>query len=424
MEVFWFPYNRFTMHGLTPVPTGPEQDTLWVIAYDRTTDPVSSNAAAVTAWTDVVGSLAAVGPALGGLVNAFHNTVPALNAFAVLQTKLKYSFSEGIVLEPRDAFLYQKTYFRNFVDLEFTLPMVGAGGFAEVTTAFYQLVDRMEAWRSGASGNMRYPVNLSVHARFIKNSQATLSPAYAPAGSETHTCYIEYLSYSNGGLVGSYVDFNRDFYSPAQQDGWKRYGGLPNWGKFLPSVPGIYRYVHDILNAPAPGGGPSRLQQFLSVRDRIDPGGSTFTNTYLAAMFSGNAPATLALDVRPSAAEAPAVARCSGQPDAPARPAPHVAPHDAEGSGPERRGALSRRLRGPGVTGQRAPRGQPDGRLVRHERPHGHVHRGQPLPVVHAGGDPRPGRRAPRLSVTTPPLGSGMPPPRPHLRVRTAGHVR
>jgi hypothetical protein len=180
--------------------------------------------------------------------------------------KWKNHFNDGTVFKPRDAFLYQKRYFTDFLDLEFTIPMQGDQGFADVVAGFWQLVDRMEAWR-GDSSKPPFPINLSVHARFIKNSQALLSPALAPAGSPTHTCYIEYLSYAHGHLTTDYDNFSKDFYSPEHAHGWKRFGGIPNWGKDLGSVPGVASYVHDIINA----GPDSRLQQFLRVRDAIDP---------------------------------------------------------------------------------------------------------------------------------------------------------
>ncbi|MCY1062710.1 D-arabinono-1,4-lactone oxidase [Nannocystis sp. SCPEA4] len=288
VEIFWFPYNDYKMHWLTPVPAGPEKDTLWVMCFDRTSDPVSADAGFVELWNDVFGVLALAGGAIGPLVDAHPKVVPAMSSFALKTMKWKNHFSDPVVLTPPDAFLYQKHYFRHFLDLEFTMPMQGDQGFADIVAAFYQLVDRMEAWRSGSEGNMPYPINLNAHARFVRNSQATLSPAYAPAGSSQHTCYFEYLSYSHGSLTKTYDAFNGEFYSEAHGLGWKKWGGLPNWGKDLGSVPGIDEYVHAIL-AAKPGAAPSRLEQFLAVRDRIDPDGATFTNAYLRGFFLGRA---------------------------------------------------------------------------------------------------------------------------------------
>src|SRR5262249_25168319 len=161
----------------------------------RTTDPVSPNAGEVNHWTDAVGELAAACKYIGALLGAGDSLglgtglVPLVSGFAQVQTQFKYRLSEGVVISPPDAFLSQKVYFPNFLDLEFTLPMAGEDAFGQVNEAFYQLVDCMEEWRAGAHSN-RYPVNLNVHARFIKNSQATLSPAYAEAGAPTHTAYF------------------------------------------------------------------------------------------------------------------------------------------------------------------------------------------------------------------------------------------
>jgi hypothetical protein len=294
VEIFWFPYNNFKLNGIEPVPQGAQTDTLWVMTFNRTQHPVTVGEKAIVAWNDLFSELALLGGSLGGLVNLENGIVPAVSWFAIETMKAKVLFNDDAVFHPRDAFLYQTKYFRNFLDLEFTIPMNGSQGFKDVVDAFYQLVERMEAWRTGQSGNTEYPVNLNVHLRFVKNSQALMSPAYAPAGSSTHTCYIEYLSYSNGGLTQDYLDFNQDFYSAENGLGWKRYNGIPNWGKYLPSVPGIFPYIYGLLN-PSSGPQPTRLQQFLQVRDCIDPNGVTFTNRYLASIFTGQDQGILAV---------------------------------------------------------------------------------------------------------------------------------
>lgn len=305
VELFWFPYNNWKWKGGVPTPLGPETDTLWVMTFDRTEDKPTATAPLIELWNDAMGALAVVGEANGWVVSRHPNAVPALSSFALTNMKWKNHFNNGVVFKPRDAFLYQKRYFKSFLDLEFTIPMHGDQGFADVVAGFWQLVDRMEAWRTDKNPQP-YPINLSVHARFIRNSQALLSPALAPAGSPTHTCYIEYLSYSYGHLTTDYDNFSKDFYSPDHGAGWKRFGGIPNWGKDLGSVPGVASYVHDIIAAD------DRLKRFLAVRDRIDPGGATFTNRYLASFFTG----------RELPPRSPTAALAAQQAQVPANPAP------------------------------------------------------------------------------------------------------
>lgn len=305
VEIFWFPYNRYKMKGLKPVPLGPAQDLLWVITFDRTQDPVRVPGKFAALWSDAFGVLAEAGEWIGPLIDRVPGAVPAMSGFALKTMKWKNAFSEPVVMTPPNAFLYQRRYFRSFLDLEFTIPMRAAQGFVDVNAAFQQLVDRMEQWRGGAEGDMPYPINLNVHARFVRNSQALLSPAYAAAGSTQHTCYIEYLSYSHGSLTGDYVAFNRDFYDPANGLGWKRWGGLPNWGKYLESVPEVHAYVHGILAAPMRDGSPSRLARFLAVKEHIDPGGRTFTNAYLRGFFTGVAAPAVPLRGAPGATHVP-----------------------------------------------------------------------------------------------------------------------
>jgi len=286
VEIFWFPYNNFRMEWLKPVAVGPTTDTLWLMRLNRTNQPVTVGEVIIDAWNELFGELAAIGGPIGNVVEMSNDLVPIVSKFALDTIRGKTLLDPLAVFPPADAFLYQRAYFRNFLDLEFTIPMTGSQGFRDVVDAFYMLVNRMEAWRTGQSGSFQYPVNLNVHLRFIKNSQALMSPAYQPAGSPTHTCYIEYLSYADGRLTDEYLAFSQDFYSAAHGLGWKKYRGLPHWGKYLPSVPGIFPYVHELL-APPSGPTPSRLAQFLSVRNIIDPGGTVFTNSYLESIFTG-----------------------------------------------------------------------------------------------------------------------------------------
>jgi hypothetical protein len=256
---------------------------------NRTDHAVTIDEGIVEDWNELFGDLAAVGGPIGNVVETANDLVPIVSKFALETMRVKALLDPLAVFSPADAFLYQKAYFRNFLDLEFTIPMNGSQGFKDVVDAFYMLVNRMEAWRTGTSGSFQYPVNLNVHLRFIKNSQALMSPAYhpeGPEGSATHTCYIEYLSYADGRLTDEYLAFNRDFYSAANGLGWKKYRGLPHWGKYLPSVPGLFPYVHELLDPPG-GPQPSRLAQFLAVRNLIDPDGKVFTNSYLESIFTG-----------------------------------------------------------------------------------------------------------------------------------------
>jgi hypothetical protein len=286
VEIFWFPYNRFDWEWGTPTPRGPAEDQLWVLTFDWTDSPANADDELVALWNDTFGTLALIGDSMGRLVEEHNELVPVLAQFMLASLKCKTLWSDEIVMKPRDAFLFQKNAPRNFVDMEFTIPMTGAAGFVDANAAFWQLAHRMEAWRTGTR-DVRYPVSMTVHARFLNSSQALLSPAYAPSGSGTRACHLEYLSYASGRLAASFDAFNRDFYSPANGHGWMKFGGLPNWGKSVASVPGISAYIHSILSGPSPNPSKTRLQAFLEVRERIDPGGKVFTNEYLAALFAG-----------------------------------------------------------------------------------------------------------------------------------------
>ncbi|MCY1005424.1 hypothetical protein OV079_07540 [Nannocystis pusilla] len=109
VEIFWFPYNAYKMKGLTPVPAGPEHDTLWVMMLDRTSDPVSGDATFVDLWNDVFGVLALAGGAIGPLIDRLPRVVPAMSNFALHTMKWKNHFSDPVVLTPPDAFYIRST---------------------------------------------------------------------------------------------------------------------------------------------------------------------------------------------------------------------------------------------------------------------------------------------------------------------------
>ncbi|MCG8424482.1 MAG: FAD-binding protein [Proteobacteria bacterium] len=287
IELFWYPYNNFTFSFFEPyfVPQGPEKDQLLVMAFSRTNDPVSPGSEAAVGLGNLMDLLAPMGAYIGKQIEKNKYIVPSVSSMTVLNWKAKFGLIHNLVIKPRSAFLYQTKYFKDFYDLSFTVPMAGEAGFKDAVDAWYQTVDRMEAWRNDKN-RFPYPINLLVHARFVKNSTAVLSPAYQPAGSDTHTCFIEYLSFGAGTLKDHFGDFTGDFFSAEHGGGWKKFGGMPHWGKYLEVVPGLVDYVRSILTASGAGEDQSRLDRFLAVRDRLDPK-KLFTNRFIGEILDG-----------------------------------------------------------------------------------------------------------------------------------------
>jgi FAD/FMN-containing dehydrogenase len=264
VEVFWFPYNQGD--------SGP--DLLWLIAYKTRSVPIDENITGpALRQANQVDALGPAGKFVGAILAAgeLNDLTPFFSWVATCLVRLKFKFCQEIVLRAPDAFLYQKAYFRNFLDLEFALPMTSRVDASVAVNAFLSLKSQMDV-RRASNAVCRYPVNLSVHLRFIKNSQAAMSPAYQTV-PDGHTCYIEYLSYSNGSLIDHYTEFSNEFWRNGTQ-GWKNAGGFPHWGKMIEVVPDIHSYVRSKLQQNG------RLNRFEQVRKALDPTGK-FINSYL-----------------------------------------------------------------------------------------------------------------------------------------------
>jgi len=157
------------------------------------------------------------------------------------------------VRSSRDAHHYLCTI-PKLVDCEYVVPIRHA------RLAYRALVDLVEEYRAGG----RYPINMALHGRFIKGSDALLSPtrgvdsmtleaATAPA-PDTHAFYREF----GARMLG---DFD----------------GCPHWGKWFHSA--------EPLKAKYAG----RLERFEAVRRAFDPDGA-FLNPLLRSLLPAEAP--------------------------------------------------------------------------------------------------------------------------------------
>lgn len=136
--------------------------------------------------------------------------------------------------------------------------------FANVRWAIEGALERVHTY--AASG--QYPLNVTLNARFIHNSDCILSPAYGPG----HTCYIEILGAGDPAL-------------------WQRFSGevaldwltlpqaLPHWAKQYRHIPGILEHMKGKL-------GPN-IARFNRVKAELgmDPE-DTFLNDALRELFT------------------------------------------------------------------------------------------------------------------------------------------
>ena len=120
----------------------------------------------------------------------------------------------------------------------------------------------------------KYPMNMAMNARFIKGSDALLSPAAGnPQEADRYTCYIEILSYYR---TPGWAEFEAQV-----GDEWMNLrNARPHWAKSFESIPNIIPRVRAAYG--------DRLQRFVDIRrnEGVDPD-ETFLNPLLEKMFFG-----------------------------------------------------------------------------------------------------------------------------------------
>jgi len=178
VELFWFPGSGF-------------DGSIWVKQYNRTQDdPRDIPLRTDDDWVDSMAGPVMQWSAQRPIV------IPAVQALTwkTISDRVKVIESnKGFVADAPRVLHYQLKAFP-ILDLEVAMPIPATGpnawDFSNVVKAWWQAVNYTRVkWAAG-----KYPLTTCLHARFTKNSQALLSPAFEAAHSETHYCWIEILS--------------------------------------------------------------------------------------------------------------------------------------------------------------------------------------------------------------------------------------
>lgn len=278
VELFWFPWSG---SGILH-PTELDDGYIWVKQWNHTQDPPRDIPAQTPSWEDFVAALVMEQVAENTPVGApAHWTIPVIEWGlwqSLQQTIQQIEQTNGFVAEAPTVLLYQDKPFP-IIDLEIALPIPASGAntwdFSNVVRAWYQVVNAVRA----GYPNQVYPLTVCMHARFMQNSQALLSPAYVPAGDATHHCWIEILSAYPKAVPDAaararmIADYNGLANSIAPT--WiAEMHGRPHWAKYWQNLPGI-----DVA-ALYP---PANLAAFNSLRRSLDPGGM-FMNDFLKGL--------------------------------------------------------------------------------------------------------------------------------------------
>ncbi len=228
VEMYWFPFD----------------DNMWLMAIERTEEPRDTRS--LGDLVRLAGSWALTQLAGYAILPVMSRRAPQLTP-AVMKVAPSFQFREGVTVEASACeFHYVTAYPMNY-DMEYALPLERAA----------------EAWQVGMDlvleygGRGRYPVNFVLHARYIKASDALLSPAHASSGL---MCMIEAVT-----AIGTP---GRDEFYARLATAWANLGGRPHWGKML--------YHPERLAADY----GANMAAFESVRDTYDHN-RVFLNPFL-----------------------------------------------------------------------------------------------------------------------------------------------
>lgn len=196
VEMYWFPFS----------------DQMWLMAIDRTEEPADRRD--LGDWLRLGADIALTEAAGYAVIPAVARHAPQLTP-RLLQLAPHFQFREGVTVEPSALeFHYVTAYPMNY-DMEYAVPLAKAA----------------LAWRLGMdlvreyAAQGRYPVNFVMHARYIKASEAWLSPAHRPNRDEI-MCMIEVVT-------GIGTPGRDEFYARLATLWADVAGGRPHWGKML-----------------------------------------------------------------------------------------------------------------------------------------------------------------------------------------------
>jgi hypothetical protein len=242
LDLFWWPFC----------------DRLWVKSWDRTDEPAAAHprhnpADAAWAWSTSQMHRGAL---------RLCRVAPSLTP-AICRGLLPFTPSSGDRVVP----VVEAIHYRRAIEvarmgcLEIAFKIDPE--FANVRWAIEVALERVRSY--AAAGH--YPLNVTLNARFISNSDCLLSPAHGPG----HTCYLEILG------AGAPALWQR-FSSEVARDWLSLPQALPHWAKQYRHIPGILAHIKDTL-------GPN-IARFKRVKAElgVDPEG-VFMNDALRELF-------------------------------------------------------------------------------------------------------------------------------------------
>jgi len=269
VELFWFPWSGWSF-GSSELSDGQ----IWTKVFNTTLDPPRNVPPQPPDWQIWFADVLMAQVALWPTSSAARAGVPLVESgvWSSLSGSIAaIEKTDGYVGTAPEVLHYQDKAFP-VIDLEMAVPIPPSANsqgwdFTNVVTAWYQVVNYVKAQYKNSS----YPLTCCVHARFIKNSQSLLSPAYEPAGSDVHYCWIEFLSaYPKENCQPADLAPFQELIDETAPTWITQFKGRPHWGKYWQSIPGIRENIHTYYP-------PDNLTAFNTLRKQMDPDGMFLT---------------------------------------------------------------------------------------------------------------------------------------------------
>jgi len=238
VEVFWFPFNQ----------------KCWIKTWDITSQPVTQQEY-TWGWDELKVFLE---------INTFGNRFMDLlykNSWLTpwIMKLLSTLMPTQTVVAPSCQVFHYQLFYMPVWDMSYCIN-IPSNDFTNVQKAWNLVVDRINQLATQG----QYPQNMVLHTRYIKNSDALLSPAEG----EDHTCCIEILTFTGDKRP---VESYENYFEQIEQ-GWIALGGKPHWGKAIYSV--------DKLKAMY----GANMDKFLQIRQGLDPN-QIFINDFMQQVF-------------------------------------------------------------------------------------------------------------------------------------------
>jgi hypothetical protein len=238
VEVFWFPFN----------------EDCWIKTWDKTDEPPTEGEPK-WGWDELKEYLEI--NSFGKLLMDLLHSLPWLTPWVM--RRFSNLMPEQTVVAHSSLIFHYQLFYMPVWDMSYCINIPN-NDFTLVQKAWMQVVKRIEALKKQG----KYPQNMVLHTRYIRNSNALLSPA----SGEDHTCCIEILTFTGDNRP---VSDYEDYFKQIEQD-WIELGGKPHWGKAIYSVDklkGMYG---------------ANMDAFLNLRQQFDPD-QIFINDFLRQVF-------------------------------------------------------------------------------------------------------------------------------------------